>query len=118
VQSAACDGQAAADAFYRLSHLQWRVRDEDRTAVDLIGAFPDQVCPILETCLLHRDSLPSLFQYGGSKDQRVVHFLIATMRSIAGMTAVPLFQTLAENAEYGRGAIDAIEAIQKRCGSP
>jgi hypothetical protein len=109
---------AGADVFYQLSHLQWRVRDEDRMVVDLIATFPGQVCSIFQTCLAHHDSLPSVFRYGGSKDERVVRFMITTMGSIADLTAIPLLQTFAEDAEYGREAVDAIEAIQKRRRTP
>src|SRR6185312_9709164 len=67
---------AAGDVLYQLSHSRGLFRDEGRSSVDLITLFAKEVQPIVDYCIDHRDSLPSVFSYGGSADRDVVRFLI------------------------------------------
>lgn len=105
---------AAADVLYRLSHLSWRIHKDDRADVDLIAAFPDQVRTIVETCLAHRESLPSLFPHAGSVDCGMIHFLIETVAKVGDATSIPLLREMADDREFGNQSINAIESIEKK----
>ncbi len=105
---------AAADVLYQLTHLDWRVEEGGRAAVDLIPTFPGQIRPIVENCLAHRESLPSLFGYKGAVDSSTIRFLIGTLGRIADPVAMPTLEQIADDLEFGRDAIQAIESIQKR----
>ncbi len=107
---------AVGDVFYQLRHARnWHFRN-DPGAIDLIAAFPEKVGTIIETCLPHRDALPSIFQYGGSRDRNVVCFLIDTLGQTGGHSSIPLLEALVEDLEFGKDSIRAIEKIHKRIG--
>ncbi len=57
-----------ADILYNINHSQWQRREN---FIDLATLFPDHVRPLLEDAVRCRQSLTSLFQYGGSADAGV-----------------------------------------------
>lgn len=105
---------AAADVLFQLTHLDWRVEEGGRAAVDLIATFPGQIRPIVEHCLAHRELLPSLFRYKGAVDSSTIRFLIGALGRIADPMAIPTLEQIADDPEFGRDAIQAIKSIQKR----
>jgi hypothetical protein len=74
--------------------------------------FAKEVQPIIEYCIDHRGSLPSVFSYRGSADRNVVRFLINELGRIGDVTAIPTLQAVANNQEFGKDAIAAIKLIQ------
>lgn len=103
---------AAADVFYQLTHSQWRLRDRCPVA-DLISTFAKEIRPILEQCITDRESLPTIFRYGGSCDRNVIRFLIEALGTIGDAATVLKLQLIADDPEFGRHAIQAIQSIQK-----
>jgi hypothetical protein len=83
---------AAADVLYQLSDSR-RLGDGD-TSTDLVKVFEKRVRPIIENCLKNRDSLPSIFQYGGNRDPNVIRFLIGTLGSIGDAKSIPILATM------------------------
>jgi hypothetical protein len=104
---------SAADVFYQLNHSQWRVGDR-LCAVDLVVTFAQEVRPILEHCLEHREHLPSIFRHVGSRDPSVIRFLIHSLGAIGDSKSLPKLTSLADDTKFGRDALSAIVALQKR----
>src|SRR5207245_1936576 len=73
---------AAGDVLYQLSHSHGYLRDESRPQVDLVTMFAKEVQPIVAYCIHHRESLPSVFSYGGIADRNVIRFLINVLGRI------------------------------------
>src|SRR6266540_3879823 len=112
---ARCEGPvllAAGDVLYQLSHSRWFLGDH-RTGINLITMFAKEVRPIVEYCIIHRESLPSLFQHGGSTDRNVIRFLLGALGSIGDDSAIPTLQEIVDDREFGKDAIQAIESIRK-----
>jgi hypothetical protein len=57
---------SAGDVLYQLSHSQWCL-GERHAVIDVITVFAKEVRPIVEYCIFHRESLPSIFRYGGAQ---------------------------------------------------
>ena len=110
---------AAADTLYRLCrYLHNSYFRGASEAVDLVAAFPEEIRHIVETCLEHRETLPSVFQYGGSRDRDLIRFLIDLLGKTGASSAIPLLESIVENAEFGTDCIRAITDIQKRAAPP
>ena len=103
---------AAGDVLYQLSHSEWCIGN-DRQVIDLIAMFAKEVRPIVEYCITQRESLPSVFRYGGSADRDVIRFLIHTLGKIGDETANPTLRSIVDDREFGKDSIQAIESIQK-----
>jgi len=106
-------GLGAADALYQLAHSRWRL-EERSGAGELITTFADQVRPILQCCLEHRHSLPSIFRYGGSQDPGVTHFLIDGLGKVGDGASISILQPLVDDPQCGKDAIEAIRSIRRR----
>jgi len=106
-------GLAAADVFYQLEHAQMRLPENQRSH-DLVTHFSEPIRPILEECLRHRDSLSSIFKYGGSRDRSVTQFLIRTLGAIGRSESISVLTDLADNHTFGRDAVASLESIKKR----
>jgi hypothetical protein len=103
---------AAGDVLYQLSHSHWQIEGLD-PAIDPVTMFPKQVKPILESCIEHREGLPSVFRFGGSRDRSVIRFLVGSIGKIGDATTLPILRTIVDDPEFGKDAIQAIESIQK-----
>ena len=75
--------------------------------------FPKEVKPILENCVNHRETLSSIFRFGGSRDQSVFRFLIHGLGRIGDVTTLSVLRGMADDAAFGKDAIEAIDAIEK-----
>ena len=102
---------AAGDVLYQLSRSQVFLREGSLSHVDLTTMFAKEVQPIVEYCIRHRESLPSVFSYGGSADRNVIRFLINVLGRIGDVTAIAALQEIADDPEFGRDAIAAIEGL-------
>ena len=104
---------AAADAFYNVAHCGWQLASASRAPVDLLAIYPNDIRPIAEACLRERESLPTVFNYGGSRNRSVVSHLIDILGRIGDERSARLLETLIDDFEFGTNAIRAIESIRK-----
>jgi hypothetical protein len=103
---------AAADILYQLAHSHGRLGDR-RGAADLVTRFAADARPILEHCIAHRDSLPTIFRHGGGRDRSVVPFLIHALGRVGNFSSIAVLRPLCDDRELGRDAIGAIGSLQK-----
>jgi hypothetical protein len=104
---------ATTDVLYQLNHSSLFLGD-DSLVPDLITTFAEELRPILEHCVVHREMLPSLFQHGGGSRKRgVIRFVIEVLGKIQCVSALHLLQAIVDDTEFGKDAIQAIEQIQK-----
>ena len=99
------------DILQKINESQWRGKEN---AIKLAKMYPEQVRPILESALRHRTSLTSLFPHGGTADERVLQTVIRTLEEIGNKGSVIALEDLAEDAKFGKLAIQAIHAIRGR----
>ncbi len=103
---------AAGDVLYQLRCSHGHL-GHHRPVVDVVTTFAKDVRPIVEYCITHRESLPSVFRYGGSANRNLIRFLIDTLGRIGDATAIPTLQAIVDDREFGKDAIQAIKSIQK-----
>jgi hypothetical protein len=104
---------AVADVLYNVAHSGWQLVENGRLPVNLVAIFPNDLRPIVEDCLRERESLPTAFNYGGSRDRSVVLYLIDVLGSVGDDNSIRLLQTLVDDLELGPHAIRAIQSIRK-----
>lgn len=100
-----------ADILHNINHSQWQRREN---FIDLATLFPDHVRPLLENAVRCRQSLTSLFRYGGSADPGVLQTAISTLGKVGTGISIEVLNELAEDPKFGRDAIQAIQAIRNR----
>ena len=99
------------DILHNINHSQWQRRE---SFIDLATLFPDHVRPLLENAVRCRQSLTSLFQYGGSADAGVLQTAISTLGKVGTGISIEVLNNLAEDPRFGKDAIHAIQAIRSR----
>jgi hypothetical protein len=99
------------DILHNINHSQW-LRGEE--FIDLATLFPDQVRPLLDNAVKCRQSLTSLFQYGGSADADVLQTAISALGRIGTGSSIEALDDLAEHPKFGRSAIQTIQEIRSR----
>lgn len=104
---------AAADVLYQLSRSHWRFGKEN-VVPGLIDEFADELSPVLEHCIRHPDSLPTLFQRGGSANNEVLRFVIHCVATLGRETGISALRPLVDDPKFGKDAIGAIEVLHKR----
>ncbi len=72
-----------------------------------------KIASIVEDCLRNHESLPTVFNYGGSRDRSVVSHLINVLGRIGDHKSARLLQEFVDDLEFGTHAIRAIESIRK-----
>ena len=104
---------AAADP---LCHFLWSSRSYDQEGrpvfINIITRFSNEVRPILEWSLQHRDSLTSLFP-GPERENRACK-IINMLGMIGNVETIELLQTYTEDEVLGRHAISAIKQLSAR----
>ena len=109
---------AVADVLYNVVFCDWKLAGDGRSPVDLVAIYPDDIRAIVEDCLRERKSLPTVFNYGGSRDRNVVSYLIDVLGRVGDENSARLLQTLIDDLECGKHAILAIESIRKSAAHP
>ena len=99
------------DILHNIKHSQWR---RGESFINLATLFPDQVRSLLETAVRCRQSLTSLFPYGGSEDADVLKTAISTLGAVGTGSSIEVLNNLAEDPRFGRDAVHAIQAIRSR----
>jgi hypothetical protein len=99
------------DILQKINESQWRGQENP---INLAKMYPEQLRPILESALRHRTFLPSLFRHGGTTDERVLQMVIKTLEEIGSKGSIPALEDLAEDAKFGKLAVQAIHAIRGR----
>jgi len=99
------------DILHNINHSQWR---RGERFINLATLFPDHVRPLLESTVRCRQSLTSLFQYGGSADAGVLQTAISTLGEVGNGNSIEVLNDLAEDPRFGRDSIHAIQAIRSR----
>ena len=103
---------AAADVLYNIMHCRWQLGTR-RRPVDFVALYPDEMRALVQDCLRERESLPTVFNYGGSRDRSVVSYLIDVLGRVGNETSARFLQDLVDNFELGGYAIKAIESIRR-----
>ena len=104
---------AGADALYRLHNgvaLLFLDRAKD---FDLVAQCPQEARPLLEYSLQNRRTLSSVFNWGGSKDEALMKFVIESLGRIGNENTVRLLQDIADDPKFGAHAIVAIRRIRE-----
>ena len=104
---------AVADVLYQLDHSRMRLAHRSRK-LDLVKDYSCQVKGILEKSLLYRETLPSIFQSGGSPNPEVTRFIIDALGKIGDSQSKRLLLAIADDQQFGRDAVAAAEAIHLR----
>jgi hypothetical protein len=104
---------AAGDVLFQLRQSGWRLRDHDRPATDLVNAFPTAARYIIQACLKHPDSLPSIFPAFPGSHRDAIRFLITTLGELPDPSSIPILQELSDDPDFGADAVRAVEAIQR-----
>lgn len=99
------------DILQKINESQWRGQENP---INLAKMYPEQLRPILESALRHRTFLTSLFRHGGTTDERVLQTVIKTLEEIGSKGSIPVLEDLAEDAKFGKLAVQAIHAIRGR----
>ena len=102
---------AVADVLYQLAHSRMGIQE---SRFDLVLLCAPQVKSILEGCLHERLSLPSIFQYGGSRDSSVIRFIINSLATIGDGNSKELLVEITEDPMFGKHATAAVEGINSR----
>ena len=103
---------AAADVLYNVAHCSWHL-GASRQPVDLVALYPNEVRALVADCLRERESLPTVFNYGGSRDRNVLSYLIDVLGRVGNETSARFLQSLIDDVELGKYAITAIHSIRK-----
>jgi hypothetical protein len=99
------------DILQKIGESQWHLEGEP---IQLEKTFPEFLRPILEFCVQRTTEFTSLFNYGGSRDNRVVEKVIHTLEKIGNRKSIAALNSISEHAIYGRDAINAIQSIRSR----
>ena len=108
---------AAADVLYNIVFCGWKLAGP-RQPVDLVAPYPDDMRLVVEDCLRERESLPTVFNCGGSRNRNVISYLIDVLGAVGDENSIRLLQTLIDDLEFGRHAIQAIESIRTSVAHP
>ena len=73
---------------------------------------------VVEDCLRERESLPTVFNCAGSRDRNVISYLIDVLGTVGDENSIRLLQTLIDDLEFGKHAIQAIESIRTSVAHP
>lgn len=103
---------AAADVVYHLATSYWKIDFTDHPTIDLLTLHKAEIRPILEDCLRERESLSSVFNFGGSRNRSVISHLISTLGTIGNEGTARLLHTILDDMEFGTDALRAIESIR------
>ena len=103
---------AVADVLFNVKDCGWKLAGDGRSPTDLVALYPDDMRPIVEDCLRERESLSSVFSYGGSRNRNVISYLIDVLGTVGDENSIRLLQTLIDDLEFGKHAIQAIESIR------
>src|SRR5207247_6346700 len=109
---------AAADVLSNVAHCHWKLDGDGRSPVNLLAIHSDDIRPIVEDCVREHESLPTVFNYGGSRNRGVVSCLIDVLGKIGNEHSVRALRELVDDFEFGRDAIRAIESIRKPVVQP
>ena len=82
-------------------------------SVNLREAYAHEIRPIVEDCIRERESLPTVFNYGGSRDRTVVSYLIDVLGKTGNVNSISLLQELVDDPDLGQDAIHAVESIRR-----
>jgi hypothetical protein len=99
------------DILQKINESQWLNREH---FINVSRLFPAQVRILLETGIKHRHSLTSLFRYGGSSDERVLHCVIRTLEEVGEESSISVLEDLTEDPKFGRSAVQAIQGLRHR----
>ena len=103
-----------ADVLFQISNCGWRLAGDSQAPVDLVAKYPDETRPLLEDCLRDREVLPTVFNYGGSRDRQVLAYVVQVLARIGDGNTAQLLSTVMDDPELGRHSISAIESIRQR----
>jgi hypothetical protein len=104
---------ATADVLYHLAHT-WLGYDFERAKeINLITLFPKQVKLLLELSLRRRESLKSVFPWGGTRGDGLLRFVVATLGRIGNDGTIPLLMEISDDPKFGAQAISAIQQIRE-----
>jgi hypothetical protein len=109
---------AVADVLYHIAQCRWKVEGEGHSVIDLVSTYPNDIRQIVEDCVRERASLPSVFNYGGSRDRSVVSYLFEVLGKIGDENSARLLQESIDDLAFGRDAIRAIESIRRPAVQP
>ena len=59
-----------------------------------------------------------MFNYGGSRDRNVISYLIDVLGTVGDENSIRLLQTLIDDSEFGKHAIQAIQSIRTSVAHP
>jgi hypothetical protein len=104
---------AAADVLYRLADSWLGYHFGRAREVNIITLFPKQVKLLLELSLRHRESLKSAFPWGGTRDDGLLRFVVATLGRIGNDGTVPSLMEISDDPKFGAQAISAIQQIRE-----
>ena len=108
---------AAADVLHNIVFCGWKLAGPHQPA-DLVALYPDDMRRVVEDCLRERESLPTVFNYGGSRDRNVISYLIDVSGTVGDENSIRLLQTLIDDSEFGKHAIQAIQSIRTSVAHP
>ena len=104
---------ATADVLYRLADTWLGYHFERAKEVNLITLFPKQVKLLLELSLRRRESLKSVFPWGGTRDDGLLRFVVATLGRIGNDGTIPLLMEISDDPKLGAVAVRAIQQIRE-----
>ena len=108
---------AAADVLHNIVFCGWKLAGPHQPA-DLVALYPDDMRRVVEDCLRERESLPTVFNCGGSRDRNVISYLIDVLGTVGDENSIRLLQTLIDDSEFGKHAIQAIQSIRTSVAHP
>ncbi len=109
---------AGADALYRLYNgVEFLFRDWAKD-FDLVAQCPQEAKPLLEDSLQNRNSLRSVFKWGGTNDEALMKFVIESLGRLGDKNTIRLLQDVADDPKFGAHAIAAIGKIRESAGVP
>ena len=103
---------AVPDVLYNVVHCRWQL-GEPREPVDLVALYPNEVRALAEHCLRERESLSTVFNYGGGRGPAVVSYLVEVLGRVGDENCARFLQSLIDDVELGKYAIAAIQSIRK-----
>jgi hypothetical protein len=102
---------AVADVLYQLAH-SFSLGLEIGLP-DLVMSLSEEVRLICERCIRSKEPLPSVFGFAGSRDGDLIRFLSSSLGRIGNEGSVAVLQSIADDAQFGKSAIEAIEQIRR-----
>jgi hypothetical protein len=107
-----------AYALYRLYNGVEFLFREWAKDFDLVGQCPQEAKPLLEASLQNRNSLSSVFKWGGRNDEALMKFVIESLGRIGDKNTIRLLQNVTDDPKFGAHAIGAIRKIRESAGVP